>query len=769
MVVSVGGHGSLIGAMLGEYEVEALIGRGAMGSVYLARDTKLNRRVALKVLLGSLARTPALVKQFHQEAHASAPLKHPGIVRIYSAGTEDGTPYIAMEFVDGEPLDRFLKRKGKVSWQVALHIGGKLAQALECAHRGGVVHRDVKPSNVMLDRRGDVRLTDFGIASIQSGDQGASSSTQILGTPQYMSPEQATGGDVGPSTDLFALGVMMYQMISGELPFRGESSMALIKSITEDQPTRLNVLDPSIPDDVARLVAYLIEKKIESRPANAKVVYGLSRRLLKQRSGESAVSNSLSAFLKEETESRPFSTVHSPGKRSKRRRTTIKKKLVAVRKASRQPRWAQLAVVALLAITGFAVAPVMSARERDVTPGRAATMELATFERTFSAGTKRLAVIADGYEPGRVSWVGNESIALLEVRGVEGSLAQEMKGLLAVDPVAEVVLSLHSPGDMSKPRRMDAGGTAPSFTIEVPPMPEDAPLSDSFLVHAREGRGGSIVTLAQRWDAESPDARVLFRSTEGAWLGPTNSSWAPAAESGIVLSPDGKTLCMLLYDEALGYRYLAERDVNARPLNRIGERRTRVGREIVPESIQYSPNGIKIAYLRRNVKDEYELWLLTSLGDEANGHLLTDGLLSEVFAFSPDSSLIAVIMRGRESGLPEVSLLDARLGEIVAQFGPGSLSREAWHPSGRYLAFLANAAAGPGTNSTAPPRQLYMAAIDDELSKTHITNVPGGLAEGYALSRDGRWAAAILADTKAPGLLLVDLRALEFDRPLGTG
>ena len=267
MVASVGGPGSLIGAMLGEYEVEALIGRGAMGTVYLARDTKLNRLVALKVLLGSLARTPSLVKQFHREARAAAPLKHPGIVRIYSAGTEGGTPYIAMEFVDGEPLDRFLKRRGKVSWQVALHVGAKLAQALDCAHRGRVIHRDVKPSNVMLDRKGNVRLTDFGIASIQSDGQAPSPGAAVLGTPQYMSPEQVTGGDVGPSTDLFALGVMLYQMISGEMPFRGETSIALIKSISEDRPPRLNELDPSIPDDVARLVAYLIEKRPESRPA----------------------------------------------------------------------------------------------------------------------------------------------------------------------------------------------------------------------------------------------------------------------------------------------------------------------------------------------------------------------------------------------------------------------------------------------------------------------------------------------------------------------
>ncbi|MFP6598326.1 MAG: serine/threonine-protein kinase, partial [Candidatus Hydrogenedentota bacterium] len=148
MVAHAGGQGSLIGATIGGYEVVALIGRGAMGAVYLARDVKLKRMVALKVLLGSLAKSPSLVKQFHQEAQASAPLNHPSIVRVYSAGIENGTPFIAMEYVEGEPLDRFLKRKGKVKWDVALHIGYKLAQGLESAHKAGVVHRDIKPSNI---------------------------------------------------------------------------------------------------------------------------------------------------------------------------------------------------------------------------------------------------------------------------------------------------------------------------------------------------------------------------------------------------------------------------------------------------------------------------------------------------------------------------------------------------------------------------------------------------------------------------------------------
>ncbi len=754
MVVSVGGHGSLIGAMLGEYEVEALIGRGAMGAVYLARDTKLNRLVALKVLLGSLARTPAVVEQFHKEAQAAAPLKHPGIVRIYSAGTEAGTPYIAMEFVDGEPLDRFLQRKGKVSWQVALHIGAKLSQALDAAHRGGVVHRDIKPSNIMLDRKGGVRLTDFGIASIQS-DESGSADSRVVGTPQYMSPEQVTGGEVGPSTDLFALGVTLYRMISGQMPFRGESSMAMIKSICEDDPPRLNKLDPSIPDDAARLVAYLIEKTPDARPANAKVVYGLIHRLLKQRGDTSAVSDSLTAFLKEETEARPFSRLGSSGSRSTKTDSTLTKKRISGHRSISWRTMAQTATIVLLAAAALAIGPTRSKFTREKDAEHAPAMVLASFD-ALGPGVMRLLVFADGYQLGRVSWVGEDPVALLEVRGTRGSLTQDLMGLLAVDPIAKEVLSLHPPARATEARALFASQTAGSFTIEIPPTPDDAPLANSYLVHARGAGPRPIITLAQRWDSATPELEILFRASEEEWLGPSASQWDPGPATRVVLSPDGHTICMLLYDEESGHGYLVERDVRAKPLYHVGERRTTIGADIVPASLQYSPNGSKIAYLRRGYGGEMDLWLLVANGAERNGFRLATGITGETFAFSPDGKYIAVVMRGDRLGLPQVSLLDARLGEIEARFGPGRLSREAWHPSGRYFAFVAE-----DTSSVQKAQQLFAAFAQPPYPKSQITYVNKGLAGEYALSRDGNWAAAIAGDVQVPSLLLLDLAKLD--------
>lgn len=761
MVVSVGGHGSLIGTRLGEYEVEALIGRGAMGAVYLARDTKLNRLVALKVLLGSLARTPSVVEQFHLEAQAAAPLKHPGIVRIYSAGTEAGTPYIAMEFVDGEPLDRFLKRKGKISWKVALYIGAKLAQALDAAHRAGVVHRDIKPSNIMLDRKGSVRLTDFGIASIRSDESSAPSDTKVVGTPQYMSPEQVTGKEVGPSSDLFALGVTLYLMISGEMPFRGESSMALIKSICEDDPPRLNKLDPSVPDDVARLVAYLIGKRPEARPANAKVVNGLIHRLLKQRSGESAISKSLTAFLKEETETRPFSglrlsstrpakSASSPAKKKRTRRRAVFPRRMVI----------QAVAIGLLAIAAFAIGPVTGRLARENRSGRAPRMELASFE-PVGPGIKRLYVFADGYQLGRLSWVGDKPVVLLEVHGAPGSLVQGLKGLLAVDPAGEEVLSLHPPGNATDARTAFAARSAGSFSFEIPPMPRGAPLADSFLVHAWGSGSRPVITLAQRWDSAMPERGVLFRASEEQWMGPSDPQWDPGPMAQVVLSPDGHSLCMMLYDEEMGQGYIVERDVRSKPLHSVGESRTAIGTGIVPESLQYSPDGSKIAYLRHAYGGEFELWLLTAHGLERNGHQLTGGIVSEDFAFSPDGKRVAAVMHNESSGLAEITLLDARSGEVEARFGPGTLSREAWYPSGRILYFVADdESVAYGYGETVGARQLYAVETAAPYTKRQITRVDEGVSDDYAVSRDGAWAAVAASGIRAPNLLLIEFAKL---------
>ena len=300
MVASKNDKDVLIGTTFGDHEVLGLIGQGATGAVYLARDKRLNRYVALKTLRPSLARDAAVVKRFHREAQVAAPLKHPNIMRVYSAGAQDGAPYIVMKFVNGEPLDRFLARRGRISWQSALHVAGQIAAALECAHGHGVIHRDVKPGNMILDRHGNVRLTDFGIANA-AGDEGSALKTGwFVGTPQFMSPEQCAGRELAASTDLFSLGVMVYQMIAGHLPFEAESPVELIKLISTEDPPRLNKIVEDVPDDVARFVAHLLEKQPENRPENARAVLKTVDRIQRQKGGCSAWPMALSTFVREQ-------------------------------------------------------------------------------------------------------------------------------------------------------------------------------------------------------------------------------------------------------------------------------------------------------------------------------------------------------------------------------------------------------------------------------------------------------------------------------------
>jgi serine/threonine protein kinase len=434
MVAHAGGQGSLMGATIGGYEVVALIGRGAMGAVYLARDVKLNRLVALKVLLGSLAKSPTLVKQFYQEAQASAPLNHPSIVRVYSAGIEDGTPYIAMEYVEGEPLDRSLKRKGRMKWDVALHIGYKLAQGLEHAHNAGIVHRDIKPSNIMLDKHGGMRLADFGIAKIQS-DGASSDGDSFLGTPQYMSPEQATNGNIGPSSDIYSLGVTLHQMISGELPFIGESSIALINSICNDEPPRLNKKNDEIPDDVARFVAYLLEKSPQNRPANAKVVYSMMQRLMRQKGESSSLSDGLSEFIQGEMEIRAFQSL------TEKSTTSINKKVKPSSNTSDSSRVdfkrvislvLRVAIVSIIAIASFWLPTLTQGQATvDLALSIPVKNELEYIELSESIDLYQLS--SNAYSFSNVRWIGDESVVWLEVSGHDGMITHQDIGVMGID------------------------------------------------------------------------------------------------------------------------------------------------------------------------------------------------------------------------------------------------------------------------------------------------------------------------------------------------
>ncbi|GMV99926.1 MAG: hypothetical protein AMXMBFR84_10650 [Candidatus Hydrogenedentota bacterium] len=254
--------------ILGNYEIFEEIGRGGMGVVYRALDLSLDRIVALKVLRDDLQAQPQIVSRFAREARAAASLEHPNIAEIYAVGQANGTHYIAMEFLDAEPLSELLYSEGPLAWRRAFHIAGQIASALAAAHEAQIIHRDIKPSNILID--GDkAYVTDFGIAKILTADDGLTVDGSRLGTPHYMAPERCQNGDASASSDLYSLGVLLFQMVTGHLPFDAASSGELIQQILANPTPRVSEHVGDLPEDVERLIAWLLDKDPKARPQSA--------------------------------------------------------------------------------------------------------------------------------------------------------------------------------------------------------------------------------------------------------------------------------------------------------------------------------------------------------------------------------------------------------------------------------------------------------------------------------------------------------------------
>ncbi len=227
----------LVGMLLSNrYRLDAQVGTGGMSTVYRAFDQTLERQVAIKLLHRQIADDPDQLERFSREARAVAQLSHPHIVTVIDAGEEDGRPYIVFEFVDGETLKERIRRDGPMPVDEAVAYAIEIARALGYAHQRNIVHRDVKPQNVLIDEEGTARVTDFGIA--RSLDQeGLTADGRVLGTTDYVSPEQALGHGVTGQSDVYSLGIVLFEMLTGDVPFHGDNQVAVaMKHVREDLP-----------------------------------------------------------------------------------------------------------------------------------------------------------------------------------------------------------------------------------------------------------------------------------------------------------------------------------------------------------------------------------------------------------------------------------------------------------------------------------------------------------------------------------------------------
>jgi serine/threonine protein kinase len=271
----------MIGKTLGHYKIVASLGKGGMGEVYRARDTRLDRDVALKILPAESGAHPERGKRFQREAKLIASLNHPNIVTIHAVEEIDGVHFLAMEVIEGKTLADIVPDGGLPLARI-FEIAIPLTDALSCAHGKGITHRDLKPLNVMLDTQGRVKVLDFGLAKLVASqdlseqetvahDQPVTAEGRILGTTAYMSPEQAEGKELDHRSDIFSLGILLYELATGERPFRGDTPISTVSAILKETPAPVTQLRP-LPRHLGRIIGRCLEKNPEKRFQTARDV-----------------------------------------------------------------------------------------------------------------------------------------------------------------------------------------------------------------------------------------------------------------------------------------------------------------------------------------------------------------------------------------------------------------------------------------------------------------------------------------------------------------
>lgn len=253
-------------SQLGKYKLLKKLGQGGMGEVYLGEDTKLGRRAAIKVLSKALAGKEDFVTRFYKEARAMARVNHDNAVSVYDVDQDRGIHYVAMEFVDGKSMQKWMDTLGTLSVGDALHVTLRCAEALQFAHSQNLIHRDIKPDNIMLTSKGKVKVADFGLAKATDDDLSMTASGTGLGTPYYMAPEQARNAKyVDGRTDVYALGVTLYYFLTGKLPFKGNSALEVIMAKEKGQFESARKLNPQVPDRLDLMIGKMVEKDLDRR------------------------------------------------------------------------------------------------------------------------------------------------------------------------------------------------------------------------------------------------------------------------------------------------------------------------------------------------------------------------------------------------------------------------------------------------------------------------------------------------------------------------
>lgn len=351
----------MIGKLLGNrYEILEQLGGGGMALVWKGKDAFLNRLVTVKVLRPEYASDQDFVRRFRREAQAVASLSHPNIVSIYDVGQENESHYLVMEYVDGESLKELIRREAPLSPARVIQLGRQIAEALEHAHENSIIHRDVKPHNILITRSGRAKLTDFGIA--QASASTLTHTDTIVGSVHYISPEQAKGEPAGPKSDIYALGVVLYEMLTGKVPYQADGAIGVALKHIQEQPLSLREINPAVPEDLEKVVLRAMDKLPERRHKSARAL------------GEDLVSISeetknMVPYDHEDEQTRvlPSPSLIKEEARAKAAGTTENP---AMRKQMKPAAWAMLVLLVVLLIGGalFALNSYLNVAEAEVPP-----------------------------------------------------------------------------------------------------------------------------------------------------------------------------------------------------------------------------------------------------------------------------------------------------------------------------------------------------------------------------------------------------------------
>lgn len=692
--------------VFGAYEIVDTAGTGGMGVVYRAVDRALGRTVALKVLRDDLRAHPVLVARFQREAETFATLNHPNIVHIYSVGCIGRIPFIAMEYVEGPALSDVLQERGPLPWREALDVAAQVASALSCAHDAQIIHRDVKPANILIDKNGRALVTDFGIAKVLSAETQLTADGSRLGTPQYLCPERCQDQEITPASDVYSLGVVLFQCLTGKMPYEALSSVEFIEKIIGEAPARVRDFVPSIPEPVDRLVAFMLEKDPLKRPGDGRALgeaIDRVRRGLPLDDHVDELSMAIADFRRSLATPTPRGktpATKTPPKKSSKQR--IEKRWFAL---SRRVRLLLAGVIVIGLMAGAAVltfralggAPL---RETPLGPdngiARWALEPRPLAEFRNETDRVRLAHIQfDAMTPSRIFWAGASWGTIIRFDGDPGSARAGQSALIALDPETQKTLVLFEPFYCDGDWRL----------LDV----------------RRESNGGLSVFLST---PASTLAWSSVRDTLPVMIADTGSS-------ALCPHPGGERIA-LAFGGLTQAQWVVRETTVALPENKPPV--TPPGAPI--EALAYSGDGASLAYLRRLPSGAGELWM-KSLGEaeSAGAQLAENCVRMDKYPFQPaGNGLLAICRSGGNAS--ELTLFAASGRNASQSLGPGACG--AWAPDGKTAVAAAPDPAGRN--------QLWQVPVEAPDSRTQLTYLGSGVQPAVSVSEDGRYAISARAD-----------------------